>query len=237
MEAASVRSAAKRTHRRRTESLAVVAYVAFLAFAYLLISGSLHGAPDTDRASPNATSGLSATGGLSAASEHLALATVGARAQRSTVGVDGTPGFVAWQQSGLTLMVTSRPRIGWHPGAARLVHVRWGAGWWQGTLARTDPATGLGLVRVQGVVATPLWQTRRPATVRAGESLVIVGRRSSQVVVVATVQGGSIKLVARAGTRYNGGPALNTRGRLIGIVTDRGTVVPIGRACGVIRRC
>ena len=54
--------------------------------------------------------------------------------------------------------------------------------------------------------------------------------------------------IARAGARrlylttsglgvFAGAPVLNAEGRLVGVIDAGGAVVPIVRACGVIRRC
>jgi hypothetical protein len=236
VEAASVpRPRRRRPPRRRSHAAALAALVVYTAFglaAYLLIARALDG--DDTRSGSQAPG----TATLAPGPDQLALQAVGSRAQRSTVGVGSGTGFVAWQSNGLTLVLTSRPRAGWRTGEARSLAVAYGSEQHDGTLVRTDRRTGLGLVRVGGPVGgEPLWQTLRDATVRPGEPVVLVGRSDSSTAAVDHVAPRRIFLRGAGYGALAGGPVLNASGRLIGVVDAGGGVVPIERACGVIRRC
>jgi hypothetical protein len=190
----------------------------------------LAGDDEVDRGGETAT--------LAIGSEQLALQGIGARAERSTVGVGRSTGFVAWERNGLTLVLTARPAGGWRTGEGRSLPVAFGDARFAGTLVRADDRAGLGLVRVrQTGFADPLWQVRRPTRVRAGDLVVLVGRRSARTVEVE--RAGPRRLYFRGtglGTLV-GAAVLATSGRLIGVVDAGGGAVPIDRACGVIRRC
>lgn len=235
MEAATIRRSRRRPRRRSHAAalLAVIAYAAFAAAAYVLVDRALDGRSE---ARPEAPAGPTET--LAPAPDRLALEAVGARAQRSTVGVGAGTGFVAWQSTGLTLVLTARPAGGWQTGASRSVEVAYEARRFDGTLVRSDPRTGLGLVRIASAdVAAPLWQVRRPARVRAGDLVALVGRTDASTATVGRVGARRIFLRGEGYGVLAGAPVLNASGRLVGVVDAGGGVVPIDRACGVIRRC
>jgi hypothetical protein len=228
----------RRRPRRRRHSrawLAALVYGAFAATAVALVAGALRGglpslASSDDGGSPGVTFGPG--------SDELALRTIGARAQRSTLGVGGGTGFVAWEANGLTLVLTARPAGGWKTGVARSLTVSFGGRSWRGTLARADAASGLGLVRVPAAgVADPLWEDASRTAVRTGERLAVVGRTTSRTVEVAQAARRRLYLGTSGLGGFAGAPVLNAEGRLVGVIDAGGAAVPIARACGVIRRC
>lgn len=229
MEAASVPRAHRRQRRRPSAgaAAALVAYGIAAAVAFDMVSGSLgHGVVAA------APAGARTTGAAD-----LALRTVGARAQNSVVelGSRGT-GFVAWKANGLTLILTARPSSGWKTGPKRAVSVSANGLEVPGTLVRTDPRTRLGLVRVaEDLPLPPLWQERSAAPVAKGDALVAAGARGTATFVVDDARHAAI-WGARPNTTPPGAPVLSEDGRLVGVATGS-RVVPIGRACGKIRRC
>ncbi len=186
MEAASIsrrRPTRPRRRRRRSRAwLAALVYAAFAATAVVLVVNARHGGLPS-----LASSGDAENGGVTfgPGSDELALQTIGARAQRSTLGVGRGTGFVAWEANGLTLVLTARPAGGWKLGAKRSLTVTFGDRSWRGTLVRADAASGLGLVRVVAAgVADPLWDTPLRTSTRTGERLAVVGRTTARTVEV-----------------------------------------------------
>jgi hypothetical protein len=178
------------------------------------------------------------TATIGGGAEQLALQTVGTRAQRSTVGVGSGTGFVAWESSGLTLVLTTRPSAGWEAGHGRSVPVRYGGRTYSGTLVRSDAATGLGLVRVRETgVAEPLWPDGARTAVVADDLVVVVGRSSASTAEVERAGPKRIYFTRGGLSSLAGAAVLDESGELVGVVDAGGGATPIGRACGVIRRC
>ena len=230
MEAASF----PHRRRRRTPSwqagLALVLYAAAVFVAWQLVSGTavLPAEAEPATATPPSTVPLAPT------STDLALGTIAARGARSVVSIGESAGFVAWTANGLSLVLTARPAGGWQTGPDRSVRVESGARALDGKLVRTNPRTGLGLVRVDGDIARPLWQQRRAARVTKGESLV-AATPSGPAVFVAT-ESRHAAIWGLSGPSVPGAPVFDESGRLVGVTTTS-RIVPIGRACGSIRRC
>ena len=237
MEAASIarRRPPRRRRRRSWAWLALLLYLGFAAAAVVLVGRALQGGlPSLGGGSEDGTG----TGTLAGGPDELALRTIGARAQRSTLGVGGGTGFVAWQTPGLTLVLTARPTGGWNLTEGRQIAVSYDGRTVNGTLARADPATGLGLVRVAGAQLGPaLWGDPSRRKARNGQLVAVVGRRSASTVSIA--QAGRKRLYPATGGlgTLAGAPVLDAESQLVGIVDSGGGIVPIARACGVIRRC
>jgi len=233
MEAASIPRPAGRRRRPSLPALAAVALYAGAAFlVWSLVTGtSLSLSPGTGEARATAPA---ATGPLAPTSTDLALGTIATRAARSVVTVGASSGFVAWTAKGMSLVVTARPTGGWKTGPDRAVTVQLGGRELDGKLVRTNAGTGLGLVRVPEVLPRPLWQQRRPAGVAQGDRLVAVADKGSTTFAVKAA--GRNAIWGLAAPASPGAPVLDESGRLVGVTTT-GRVVPIGRACGSIRRC
>ena len=211
-------------------------YAGFVVAALVLIGRSLGPEAPTIAGEDEAQPEGAAT--IELDPEQLALQGIGARAQRSTVGVGRTTGFAAWSQTGLTLVLTARPAGGWQTGQSREVQVAYGRDRLSGTLVRSDPATGLGLVRVEDSgFAEPLWQVRRPAVVRSGDLVVLAGRRTARTVAVDRAGRNRIFFRGAQLASFAGAPVLDASGRPVGVVDAGGGAIPIDRACGVVRRC
>jgi hypothetical protein len=226
MEAASIRQG----HRRRGPTwkapIALALYVGALFVAWTLVADVRGVESEATPAAPAETAAPVGT--------ELTLTNHASRAARSVVTVGETAGFVAWSANGLSLVLTVRPAGGWETGEDRQVVVTSGTTDHQGKLVRSDPRTGLGLVRVEGELARALWQTRAPANVRKGDRLAVAGSGADALFVVTEARHAAIWGVD-PGTPP-GRPVLNDSGQVVGITTGS-RVVPIDRACGAIRRC
>jgi hypothetical protein len=243
VEAASLRrprrprpSRRQRRRRHRAVWLAALLYAGFAVAALLVVARSLDaGVPSLGGGADTADDG---TATISDGPEQLALTSIGARAQRSTVGVGGGTGFVAWETNGLALVITSRPAHGWRTSEGRSVQVAFDGRTFTGTLARTDARTRLGLVRVgETGFADALWQEPRADVVQSGDLVVLVGRRAARTVAIDRVGANRIYFAATGLASFAGAPVLSESGRLVGVVDAGGGATPLGLACGVIRRC
>ncbi|HWN21849.1 MAG TPA: hypothetical protein VNP93_07730 [Gaiellaceae bacterium] len=230
MEAASF----PRPRRRSTPSwkagVALVVYAAAVVVAWQLVDGTTAQPADAEPAAvapPN-------TGPLAPTSSDLALGTIAARGGRSVVSIGDSAGFIAWTANGLSLIVTARPAGGWQTGPDRSVSVGIGTRELDGKLVRTNRRSGLGLVRVEGDVARPLWQQRQAAPVQKGDTLVAATTAGSAIFVVTESRHTAIW--GLRGRPVPGAPVFDESGRLVGVTTTS-RVIPIDRACGSIRRC
>jgi hypothetical protein len=232
MEAASLPHAHRRRRRPSWKAQAAVLLYAGALFAGWTI---VEGATTTLATAPEpATAGPATSGPLAPTSADLALGAIASRTARSVVTVGESAGFVAWTAKALTLVVTARPPGGWETGPGRSVTVTAGSRQLDGTLVRADPRTGLGLVRVEGEIAPALWQQRRPAGVQAGDRLVVVTPRAPTI--FAATEARHAAIWGLRGRGVPGAPVFGESGRIVGVSTGS-RVVPIGRACGTIRRC
>ena len=244
VEAASLRRPRRPRPRSRPPSrrrhnavwLAAFVYVSFAVAALVVVARSLDAdVPSLGGELETATDG---TGTISNGPGQLALTSIGARAQRSTVGVRGSTGFLAWETNGLALVITSRPVDGWRTGDGRSVQVAFDGRTFTGTLARTDARSRLGLVRIpETAFADPLWQEPGTAVARSGDLVVVVGRRASRTVEIERAAANRIYFRATGLASFAGAPVLGESGNLVGVVDAGGGATPIDRACGVIRRC
>lgn len=225
MEAASI----PRARRRRRPQPSAKAQWAALAYG-IACALALVLATDSWRAGLTGSAGAEGAAGITApAAEALALDTVAARTARSVLPIGKRIGFVAWTYRGASLLLTV--------GGARgdVLQVMKGGRAHDGEVIRADPATGLALVRVDAVLGRPLWEQRRPVSVGRGDWLVAVGNADARHLEATSPRYAAIAVRGElAGVA--GAPVLNESGRLIGIASPSG-VIPIGRACGTIRRC
>jgi hypothetical protein len=230
MEAASLPG----DRRRRTPSwqagLALALYAGAFFVAWQLVNGTTPVPPEAQPATATPANDVP----LGPTSTDLALGTIAARGARSVVSIGESAGFVAWTANGLSLVVTARPAGGWQTGPDRSVTVELGSRDLDGKLVRANPRSGLGLVRIEGDVARPLWQRRQAAPVQQGAKL--AAATPSGTVVFAVTESRHAAIWGLGDRSVPGAPVFDESGRLVGVTTGS-RVVPIGRACGSIRRC
>ena len=228
MEAASI-PRPRRWRPTWKAPFALALYVGAVAVAWSLVNDAGTLSTGSATATPTTTQSLVGPSG-----DDLALTTLATRAARSVVTVGSSRGFVAWQANGLSLVLTARPAGGWKTGPGRSVTVTAAGAEHDGTLVRADPRTGLGLVRVEGDLGRPLWQQRAATPLAPGDRLAVAGPKEPLVFSVSEARHAAI-WGAGAGLAP-GQPVLNGEGQVVGVTTG-GRIVPVGRACGPIRRC
>jgi serine protease Do len=156
-------------------------------------------------------------------------------------------GFVAWMDEQSTYVLTAHHVVeGTLSGTVSLE--RKGGGW-QGEIAALDKRNDLALIRMnarpKGI--EPLWQSpyRRPP--RPGDELVLIGSPfglggSVTKGIVSRVTKRDIQTDAAANPGNSGGPAIDSRGRVVGILVAGGGqnvnfAVPVARVCIKLRHC
>jgi S1-C subfamily serine protease len=161
-------------------------------------------------------------------------------------------GFVAWQDSGSSYVITARhvivDRLGGYVTLQRA-----SGGSWQGEIAAEDAKNDLAVIRLDGhpTGAAPLWQRPTTAPPSVGDALLLVGSPyglSGTVTtgVVSRVTHTRIQTDAAANPGNSGGPALDQQGRVVGVLvagisaqygSGLNFAVPIGRVCEKLRSC
>jgi serine protease Do len=154
--------------------------------------------------------------------------------------------FVAWRGEDGTYLITAAHVVAGHDGRVVLARK---SGEWEGDIVRRDRKNDLALIRVEGRPdgAPPLWQKPRRARPKTGEQLLLVGSPyglSGTVTtgIVSRVTRRMIQTDAAANPGNSGGPAVNSKGRLVGVLLAGGGeninfAVRIERACKVLRGC
>jgi S1-C subfamily serine protease len=147
-------------------------------------------------------------------------------------------GFVAWQDSGSSYVITARhvivDRLGGYVTLQRA-----SGGSWQGEIAAEDAKNDLAVIRLDGhpTGAAPLWQRPTTAPPSVGDALLLVGSRVTHT---------RIQTDAAANPGNSGGPALDQQGRVVGVLvagisaqygSGLNFAVPIGRVCEKLRSC
>jgi S1-C subfamily serine protease len=180
----------------------------------------------------------------------LRVTPIAARALKSVFTVSterkfGTA-FVAWRGAEGTFLITANHVVQGYDGD---VTVERKGGSWRGEIVRRDPKNDLALIRVDGRPhgATPLWQKpvrRKPKT---GDQLLLVGSPyglSGTVTtgIVSRVTRRTIQTDAAANPGNSGGPAVDRKGRVVGVLVAGGGeninfAIRIERACVVLRDC
>jgi putative serine protease PepD len=186
----------------------------------------------------------------------VGIAPLAARVLRSVFTVEtdyglGT-GFVAWRDGGTTYLVTAHHVVEGLPSAGVTISRKGGS--WAGTIEALDPANDLALIRINGkpARAEPLWQAvggrGRP---KPGDELILVGspfglQGTVTTGVVSRVTRKEIQTDAAANPGNSGGPAIDKRGRIVGVLVsgvnpavgqNLNFAVPIERVCVKLRRC
>lgn len=178
------------------------------------------------------------------------VATLAARILRSVFTVQTSRGlgaaFAAWVEGGDLYLVTADHVVA-DAGESMTVE-RKGASWGARVVAR-DTANDLAVLRVFGrpAGAAPLWQKPQENRPRPGDELLLVG---SPYGLAGTVTTGIVSRVAptliqtdaAANPGNSGGPAIDSHGRVVGVLVSGGGenlnfAVPIRRLCLSLRDC
>jgi serine protease Do len=156
-------------------------------------------------------------------------------------------GFVAWVETGSTYLLTAHHVVAGTLGGTVTVTRRGGG--WQGSIVGVDETNDLALIKLSGRPRgiAPLWQSGRTTPPRTGDELLLIG---SPFGLEGTVTRGVVSRVARAAIQTDaaanpgnsGGPAIDLRGRVVGVLVGGGGenvnfAVPIARVCVKLRRC
>jgi S1-C subfamily serine protease len=175
------------------------------------------------------------------------------RILRSVFTIETSEGFgsgwAAWTEGSFTYLITAKHVVTSEFGAdITTVKVRQKNRSWTGSVEKTDSVNDLAVVRVQGLIATPLWQTAQlDISPLVGDELVVVGspyglEGTVTTGIVSRVSYDVIQTDAAANPGNSGGPAVDRQGNVVGVVVSGGGenlnfAVPIQRACVTIRKC
>ena len=155
-------------------------------------------------------------------------------------------GFAAWIEDGDLYLVTADHVVA---EVGESVRVERKAGSWGARVVARDTANDLAVLRVSGrpAGAAPLWQKPQENRPRPGDELLLVG---SPYGLAGTVTTGIVSRVAptliqtdaAANPGNSGGPAVDSQGRVVGVLVSGGGenlnfAVPIRRVCLSLRNC
>jgi S1-C subfamily serine protease len=171
-----------------------------------------------------------------------------ARSSVFTISAGGRIGtaFVAWRDNEGTFLITANHVVAGWDGP---VTIRRKKGDWGGEVLRRDPKNDLALVVVQGRPdgAPPLWQRPSRPKPKVGDRLLLVGSPyglggTVTTGIVSRVTRKTIQTDAAANPGNSGGPAVDRKGRVVGVLVSGGGqninfAIRIDRACAVLRRC
>lgn len=158
-------------------------------------------------------------------------------------------GFVAWNDDSSSYVVTARHVVVHNLGGfVRLQRASGGS--WQGEIVAEDAKNDLAVIRLDGhpAGAAPLWQAPRRTPPAPGDALLLVGSPyglSGTVTtgIVSRVTSKLIQTDAAANPGNSGGPALDGKGHVIGVLVSGilgsglSFAVPIARVCEQLRSC
>jgi S1-C subfamily serine protease len=156
-------------------------------------------------------------------------------------------GFAAWREDGATYLVTAYHVVADQGGGSVTVARRGGT--WSGEISGVDPKHDLAVIRISGrpAAAEPLWQEPRRTPPRTGDQLLLVGspfglEGTVTTGIVSRVTPREIQTDAAANPGNSGGPALDRRGGVVGVLVSGGGeninfAVPIRHVCATLRRC
>jgi S1-C subfamily serine protease len=156
-------------------------------------------------------------------------------------------GFVAWVDDRSSYVLTAYHVVGgqFHGG----VTLTRKDGGWQGEIVEIDPKNDLAVIRMNAKPAgiAPLWQDARTTLPRTGDEVLLIGspfglEGSVTRGVVSRVTRDAIQTDAAANPGNSGGPAIDTRGRVVGVLVAGGGenvnfAVPIRKVCVKLRDC
>ena len=206
----------------------------------------------TVRASGSALAGRVASAEQQLKRRDGGVAPLAARVLRSvfTVETDTSlgSGFVAWTDGGASYVLTAYHVLEDDSGGTVTISRKGSS--WSGQVDAVDPKNDLALVRVNGrpAGAAPLWQDAGAAALpRAGDELLLVGSPyglygTVTTGIVSRVTPRTIQTDAAANPGNSGGPTLDKRGRIVGVLLsgsgeNLNFAVPIERACQRLRSC
>jgi S1-C subfamily serine protease len=187
---------------------------------------------------------------ISSTERDVSLAPLARRAQKSVFTITAGPklgtAFAAWRVPGGTYLITANHVVDGHTGP---VTIEKPGGSWEGEIVRRDRKNDLALVHVAGSPqgAPPLWQRPRTAKPRVGDRLVLAGSPyglggTITTGIVSRVTRRMIQTDAAANPGNSGGPAIDRKGRVVGVLLAGGGeninfAVRIDRACQTLRSC
>jgi S1-C subfamily serine protease len=189
-------------------------------------------------------------GRVRSAERELRVTPVAARTLKSVFTIEagsriGTA-FAAWRTSRGTFFITANHVVAGYDGHVSLERK---GGSWEGEIVGRDPRNDLALVRADGRPggARPLWQRPRGAKPRTGEQVLLVGSPyglggTVTTGIVSRVTRQTIQTDAAANPGNSGGPAIDRRGRVVGVLVGGGGeninfAIRIERACAKLRGC
>jgi putative serine protease PepD len=155
-------------------------------------------------------------------------------------------GFAGWIEDGQLYVVTAAHVV---DGVGQKVTLERNNGSWAAEVVKWNRARDLAVLRVEGKPqgARPLWQKALANKPRVGETLVLVGSPfglggTVTSGVVSRVRPKEIQTDAAANPGNSGGPAVDRKGRVVGVLVSGGGqninfAVPIRQLCGSLRRC
>jgi S1-C subfamily serine protease len=180
----------------------------------------------------------------------LSVAPLAQRVRKSVFTITAGPklgtAWSAWQGANGTYLITANHVVDGYSGTVTLAKT---GGSWEGRIVRRDPKNDLALVFVQGnpTGAAPLWQKPRKAEPRLGDRLLLAGSPyglggTVTTGIVSRVTRRMIQTDAAANPGNSGGPAVDRRGRVVGVLLAGGGeninfAVRIDRACAKLRAC
>jgi S1-C subfamily serine protease len=158
-------------------------------------------------------------------------------------------GFVAWNDDSSSYLITAR-HVVVHNLGGFVTLKRASGGTWQGEIQAEDAKNDLAVIRLDGhpAGAAPLWQQPLRTPPAPGDARLLVGSPyglSGTVTtgIVSRVTSTLIQTDAAANPGNSGGPALDGKGHVIGVLVS-GIVgsglsfaVPIARVCERLRSC
>jgi S1-C subfamily serine protease len=155
-------------------------------------------------------------------------------------------GFAGWTANDQLYVVTAAHVVS---EVGQQVLLERNTGSWRAEVVGRDQARDLAVLRVDGkpVGAKPLWQKPVANKPRVGDALLLVGSPyglggTVTSGVVSRVRPKEIQTDAAANPGNSGGPAVDRKGRIVGVLVAGGGenlnfAVPIARLCGSLRHC
>lgn len=155
-------------------------------------------------------------------------------------------GFAGWREDGVLYAVTAAHVVS---EVGQQVLLERNNGSWRAEVVARDRGKDLAVLRVDGnpVGAKALWQKPSPNKPRVGDELLLVGSPfglggTVTSGVVSRVRPKVIQTDAAANPGNSGGPAVDRKGRVVGVLVAGGGeninfAVPIGQLCASLRDC